>query len=153
MNSENCELCNSDGGEVLFRDPRFRVVRVLGSEGESYRGFCRVIWAAHVKEMTDLEEADRALFMSVVYKVEAALRASLRPDKINLASLGNMTPHLHWHVIPRFKDDPAFPQPIWAGSIASAPIIDKLADRQGIRNADAHVEWAGAVRNALNNNG
>jgi diadenosine tetraphosphate (Ap4A) HIT family hydrolase len=37
----------------------------------------------------------------------------MHPDKINLASLGNMTPHLHWHVIPRFKQDKHFPQPIW----------------------------------------
>ena len=37
----------------------------------------------------------------------------LQPDKINLASFGNMVPHLHWHVIPRFKDDMHFPNPIW----------------------------------------
>ncbi len=153
MKSEHCELCEGDGGEVLFRDPHYRVVRVMGGEGESYRGFCRVIWTDHVKEMTDLADADRDLFMSAVFRVEAALRASLRPDKINLASLGNMTPHLHWHVIPRFAADPAFPKPIWAGDVASPPIIDKLAARQGIRNADAHVEWAGAVRNALHKGG
>ena len=64
--------------------------------------------------MTDLNEAERSRFMRVVFAVEAALRERLRPDKINLASLGNITPHLHWHVIPRFRDDPHFPNPIWA---------------------------------------
>jgi diadenosine tetraphosphate (Ap4A) HIT family hydrolase len=48
-----------------------------------------------------------------VCKVEQVLREVMQPDKINLASLGNMTPHLHWHVIPRFKSDKHFPQPIW----------------------------------------
>jgi diadenosine tetraphosphate (Ap4A) HIT family hydrolase len=52
--------------------------------------------------------------MRVVFATEAAVRQGLKPDKINLASLGNLTPHLHWHVIPRFIDDRHFPQPIWS---------------------------------------
>ena len=51
--------------------------------------------------------------MQVTCKVEQAIRAVLQPDKINLACLGNMTPHLHWHVIPRFVEDAHFPQPVW----------------------------------------
>jgi diadenosine tetraphosphate (Ap4A) HIT family hydrolase len=79
-----------------------------------YTGYCRVIWQQHVKEMTDLPEADRVRFMSVVFAVEQVLRESMHPDKINLASLGNQVPHLHWHVIPRFADDAHFPDPVWA---------------------------------------
>jgi hypothetical protein len=52
--------------------------------------------------------------MNVVFAVEAAVREIARPDKINLASLGNVVPHLHWHVIPRWADDPHFPDAIWA---------------------------------------
>jgi diadenosine tetraphosphate (Ap4A) HIT family hydrolase len=48
-----------------------------------------------------------------VFAVEDAQRAVLNPLKINLASFGNMTPHLHWHVIPRWADDAHFPQPVW----------------------------------------
>ena len=153
MKTELCELCQTDGGEVLYRGQHYRVVRVTGREGDSYRGFCRVIWNDHIKEMSDLVETERQLFMDAVFRVEAALRASLQPEKINLASLGNMTPHLHWHVIPRFIADPAFPQPIWTAVVAPPPQIDKLAGEQGIRNADAHVEWVSAVRSALNNSG
>lgn len=51
--------------------------------------------------------------MRVVFAVETVLRERLKPRKINLASLGNMTPHLHWHVVPRFETDPHFPQPVW----------------------------------------
>jgi diadenosine tetraphosphate (Ap4A) HIT family hydrolase len=113
-----CELCERDGGEVLWRDEVCRVVRV---DEPGYPGFCRVIWNAHVKEMTDLAAGERAHFVGVVLAVEAALRDLLAPDKINLASLGNMTPHLHWHVIPRFRDDPHFPNPIWSAPLRSAP--------------------------------
>jgi len=106
-----CELCDSKGGEELYRNDQLRVVLV---EDAQYPGFCRVIWNAHVKEMTDLAPAERSALMQMVMKVESALREALNPDKINLASLGNMTPHLHWHVIPRFRDDAHFPSPVWA---------------------------------------
>jgi diadenosine tetraphosphate (Ap4A) HIT family hydrolase len=45
----------------------------------------------------------------------------MAPDKINLASLGNVVPHLHWHVIPRFADDPHFPNPVWGVRQGSTP--------------------------------
>jgi diadenosine tetraphosphate (Ap4A) HIT family hydrolase len=52
--------------------------------------------------------------MGVVFAVEAAVREVLNPDKVNLASLGNVVPHLHWHVVPRFADDRHFPDAVWA---------------------------------------
>lgn len=105
-----CDLCRDVGGELLFQHPQLRVVLVADA---LYPGFCRVIWQQHVQEMTDLSPASRSLLMQVACKVEQALRDVLQPDKINLASLGNMTPHLHWHVIPRFAEDAHFPQPVW----------------------------------------
>ena len=105
-----CELCNQVGGTLLWQDETCRVVRV---EDADYPGFCRVIWKLHVKEMTDLSAAERGHLMAIVFAVEAVVREVMRPDKINLASLGNLTPHLHWHVIPRYQHDKHFPQPIW----------------------------------------
>jgi diadenosine tetraphosphate (Ap4A) HIT family hydrolase len=104
-----CVFCDGEGGQRLWRDARCRVVLT----DEPFAGFCRVIWNAHVREITDLPAANRAHFMHVVYAVESALRARLTPIKMNLASLGNVTPHLHWHVIPRFADDSHYPQPVW----------------------------------------
>jgi len=105
----SCELCDSDGGSALWRDELCRVVRPAV---EGYPGFLRVIVNRHVKEMTDLAERDR--LMRVVFACESALRQLYRPDKVNLASLGNVVPHVHWHVIARFVDDAHFPDPIWA---------------------------------------
>lgn len=115
-----CELCERTGGELLWAGERCRVIYV---DEAGYQGFCRVVWQAHVKEMTDLSEDDREHLMEVVFAVEAVLREQLDPLKINLASLGNVVPHLHWHVIPRFADDPHFPQPIWGKS--QRPIVTK----------------------------
>jgi diadenosine tetraphosphate (Ap4A) HIT family hydrolase len=112
-----CVFCEGDGGRVLWRDGRCRVVLT----DEPFAGFCRVIWNAHVREMTDLAPADRTHCMNVAFAVESALRSHLAPTKINLASLGNVTPHLHWHVIPRFADDTHFPGPVWAAPLRAAP--------------------------------
>jgi diadenosine tetraphosphate (Ap4A) HIT family hydrolase len=109
-----CELCDTPGGEILWQDERCRVILVGGAEGAAFPGFCRVIWQAHVAEMSDLDEAARHHLLAVVDRVERAVRDVARPDKINLASLGNAVPHLHWHVIPRWRDDSHFPAPIWA---------------------------------------
>lgn len=106
----SCELCTSPGGTLLWESPRCRVVRVASAD---YPGFCRVIWQEHVREMTDLSGADRLWLMNVVFAVESVVRQHFKPDKINLACLGNMTPHLHWHIIPRWQDDSHFPEPIW----------------------------------------
>ena len=113
-----CELCETVGGELLWQGERLRIVYVNEA---GYPGYCRVVWEAHVKEMTDLEEEDRAHLMDVVFAVESVLREQLEPIKVNLASLGNQVPHLHWHVVPRFADDPHFPQPIWAKALRGEP--------------------------------
>jgi diadenosine tetraphosphate (Ap4A) HIT family hydrolase len=110
-NQTACELCNQLGGELVYRHEKFRVVLI---DDLQYPGFCRVIWNDHVKEMTDLPASDRALLMTAVWQVEAAVREALRPDKMNIACLGNMVPHLHWHVIPRYANDAHFPGPVWA---------------------------------------
>ncbi|HYD93746.1 MAG TPA: HIT family protein [Noviherbaspirillum sp.] len=123
-----CELCLHPGGEVIYRDDNYRIVLV---EDERYPGFCRVIWNAHVKEMTDLATAERAILIAAVWQVEEAVREAMQPDKINVASLGNMTPHVHWHVIPRYENDAHFPNPIW-GEVKRTPSSADLAKRQAL---------------------
>lgn len=108
---QDCPLCSIADQDILWRDDFCRVILV---EDASYPGFCRVILNDHLKEMTDLDTAGRQRLMAVVFAVESAVREVVHPDKINLASLGNMVPHLHWHVIPRFSDDRHFPDAVWA---------------------------------------
>lgn len=114
----NCPLCDAPGGTLLWQDEFCRVVR---ADEPDYPGFLRVILNAHVKEMTDLPAADQQTLMNVVLATEAALRVVMAPDKVNLASLGNVVPHLHWHVIPRFTDDPHFPNPVWGARQRDTP--------------------------------
>jgi diadenosine tetraphosphate (Ap4A) HIT family hydrolase len=89
---------------------------VVQASEAGFPAFYRVVWNAHVAEFSDLAPADRAVCMNAVVQVEAILRAELAPTKINLAALGNVVPHLHWHVIARFDWDSHFPAPVWANT-------------------------------------
>jgi len=109
-----CPLCSPTPHEVLWSDDFCRVVLLNDAD---YPAYCRVELLAHIKEMSDLVPQDRARTMKVVFAVETALRVALNPDKINLASLGNKTPHLHWHVIPRFEHDKHFPNSHWGQAV------------------------------------
>ena len=130
-----CEFCNSPGGAVLWQDELCRVVRV---DEPDYPGFCRVILKRHAREMTDLDAAERSALMKVVFALEQATRASMHPHKMNVASLGNMVPHVHWHVIPRFEDDRHFPGPIWAAPQRVAVVPEERRKRaEGIPQAFA----------------
>jgi diadenosine tetraphosphate (Ap4A) HIT family hydrolase len=131
MNAAGCPLCTEEGGTPVLRNELLRVVLV---DDADYPGYARVIVNAHAKEMTDLDPGALARVMAAVYAVEDALRAVLAPDKVNLASLGNVVPHLHWHVIPRFTDDAHFPQPIW-GTRQREPDAAKLAARRALLSA------------------
>ena len=58
--------------------------------------------------------------------LDQALRQHLSPTKVNIAALGNMVPHLHWHLVARFEGDSQFPAPIWAPA-QREPAPDALA--------------------------
>lgn len=113
MRTAGCPLCDADGGEVIARAGKFRLVR---ADEEGLPAFYRVVWNDHVAEFSDLPPGDRTLCMDAVVQVERLLREHLAPTKVNLAALGNMVPHLHWHVIARFDWDSRFPAPVWAGA-------------------------------------
>ena len=111
MTQKNCPLCQTDGEDILFSNALYRIVAV---NDPAWPGFCRVILNRHAAEMTDLSIEERSALMKAVCVVESALRDLMQPTKINLASLGNVVPHVHWHIIPRWADDTHFPDPIWA---------------------------------------
>ena len=140
IGSSSCELCAQPGGAILWQSAACRVIRV---DDPHYPGFCRVIWNEHVREMTDLDPAARIDLMRVVFVVEAVVRQLFSPHKINLASFGNMVPHVHWHIIPRWQDDRHFPEPVWG-----------KAQREGgvARPVVSNEELATALRRALGNN-
>ena len=124
MTDTACPLCTVDGGVLVFGNAQLRVIQ---ADEPGFPAFYRVIWNRHVAEFSDLTADERAVCMDAVATVEQVLRAELQPCKINLATLGNVVPHLHWHVVARFDWDSHYPAPIW--SAATRPVDDvRLAD-------------------------
>lgn len=130
----DCPLCIASNEQVVWEDRRCRVIQV---DDEAHPGFCRVIWNEHVAEMGDLLPADQRHLLEVVLATERALRDLLQPDKMNLASLGNMVPHLHWHVIARFGWDSHFPAPVWASAQRERDSAQEAVLRERLPALDA----------------
>ena len=123
-----CELCDLAASSKVVANGKFAVI--LADEA-NYPGFARVVWNEHVREVSDLPDADRLLLNEAVFRLEQAVREVMQPLKVNVASLGNVVPHLHWHVIPRYADDAHFPAPVWAQA-ARATDEAVLAQRRAL---------------------
>lgn len=123
MKRSECLLCDAAGGTLIFQAAKFRVIRAVEA---GFPAFYRLVWTDHVAEFSDLPAADRHVCMDAVTQVEQLLRKHLQPAKVNLASLGNAVPHLHWHIIARFGWDSHFPAPVWEAAQRDAP-RDELA--------------------------
>ena len=135
----DCPLCREDGGLLLARHGPFRVIRATGPDADHFPGFYRVVWNAHVAEWSDLSEADQALCMRAVSAVERVVRQHLRPTKVNLAALGNVVPHLHWHVVARYDWDSHFPAPLWAAAQRDPDGARLAAVRAALPACDAAI--------------
>jgi diadenosine tetraphosphate (Ap4A) HIT family hydrolase len=116
--SPDCPLCREPGGILVFQAPSWRLIR---AEDANFPAFYRLVWQAHVAEFSDLGPSQRQACMDAVCAVEQVLREALQPTKVNVASLGNVVPHLHWHVIARFDWDSHFPNPVWGAALRELP--------------------------------
>ena len=139
----NCVLCKDqltpEEGQLIWCGDDCRVILVNDPD---LPGFCRVIWNRHAAEMTDLTHGERDHLMTLVFAVEEAVRHVMHPDKVNIAALGNMVPHIHWHVIPRFKDDAFFPGSAWSKKTQETPIADLEARRKKAQELPAAIKAA-----------
>ena len=118
---QDCVLCREDGGRIVWQGRQWRLVHADEAANAPFPAFYRLIWNRHVAEWSDLSVSERQQGMEAVTLVEQLLREHLRPTKINMATLGNVVPHLHWHVIARFDWDSHFPGPVWGGVQRPSP--------------------------------
>lgn len=139
----NCVLCKDElkpeEGQLIWRGDDCRIILVNDPE---LPGFCRVIWNQHVAEMTDLTYGEREHLMTLVFAVEEAVRHVMHPDKMNVAALGNMVPHIHWHVIPRYQDDAFFPGSVWSNKINKIPAPVLEVRTQKVKDLPAAIREA-----------
>lgn len=130
---------------MLREAPLWRLLRVL--DEPDHPVFYRVLWRAHVAEWSDLTQPERHLCADLLAKLELSIRQTLlglglAPRKINIASLGNLVPHLHWHVIARYDLDRQFPSPIWAAPKRPVDAAHLARLRDSLGALDAAVQQA-----------
>ena len=104
-----CVLCD-DLPTKFWENDSFSII---DAGDDSFPCFVRIIAKRHVAEMSFLTDKERTMLWTILDTVEKTMLSELRPDKVNYAQFGNMVPHLHWHLIARWKDDTHFPECPW----------------------------------------
>lgn len=89
---------------------------------QTYRGQCSLIFdRRHAARPDQLTADEWAAFCGDLYNAQRAVVHVTRPDHVNVESLGNVVPHLHWHIIPRYIGDPRWGGPIWIAPQSAMP--------------------------------
>lgn len=117
QNNQTCQLCERENYQknIAYEDENFVILFVLEQD---FYPLLRIISKNHYKELSDLPDVLRQKLFSLINKCEQIFlqttAISPKPYKINIASLGNYVPHLHFHVIARWQNDLHFPDSIWS---------------------------------------
>jgi diadenosine tetraphosphate (Ap4A) HIT family hydrolase len=107
-------MCRRWDDDADLRIKEFEHSYAILNRDQFFPGYTLLFTRQHVTELFHLDRDVRTGLMEEVSSVAAALSAVFQPDKINYELLGNMVPHIHWHLVPRFSSEPLWPRPIWA---------------------------------------
>lgn len=110
----SCLMCRRWSAESELRIAELTHSYLMLNRDQFFPGYCFLISKEHVTELFHLEPQVRQELIEEVNRAAAALAQRFKPDKINYELLGNMVPHMHWHLVPRFIEDPLWPRPIWS---------------------------------------
>lgn len=111
---DTCPMCSRWDADVDLRITAFKQSYLVLNRDQFFPGYCLLYTRQHATELFHLDSAVRQGLMDEVTQTAAALASLFKPDKINYELLGNMVPHIHWHLVPRFSSDPLWPRPIWS---------------------------------------
>ena len=111
---DTCLMCTKWADEPELRIAELEYSYVLLNRDQFFPGYTFLLIKEHMIELFHLDRERRIMVMEEVTAVASALNTLFKPDKINYELLGNMVPHMHWHLVPRFRTDQVWPRPIWA---------------------------------------
>lgn len=116
---DDCPFCLPRKGisDFMVEVARLSVSTLYLEKIQTYRGHSVLLFdARHVTRIDELSAAEWTNMAADIGAAERALMTAFHPDHINIASLGQVVPHLHWHIVPRYVDDPRWGGPIWTTS-------------------------------------
>lgn len=134
----DCKMCGRWQAEPELQIAELEFCYVSLTRDQFFPGYTLVFSKRHQTELFHLDPAERSVLIEEVNRVAEALERVFKPAKMNYELLGNMVPHMHWHLVPRFTDDPLWPRPIW-----SEPHVEQALDEP------ARVERISLIRRAL----
>lgn len=126
-----CVLCSPESDKILWENERFYII---DASTKDFPLFIRLIPKKHVKELGDLTDEEFEELFFLIRKLDKLVASELNPTKVNWASFGNMTPHLHWHLIARWSDDRYFPECPWGPITKSEyPLSQETRENECLR--------------------
>jgi len=112
-----CSLCerieNIKKGDYPYLIQEFENSYLMLGEHQFYNGYCVLVSKHHHVEMADISSPEREEIFQELMLSSKLIQTCFKPKKMNLCSLGNVVSHLHWHLFPRYEDDPHFKNPPW----------------------------------------
>jgi len=111
-----CPMCRRWEEDADLRIITFEHSYLILNRDQFFPGYCLLFAKQHATELFHLDRVVRQGMIEEVARTAAALAELFQADKINYELLGNMVPHIHWHLVPRMSSDPLWPRPIWSAS-------------------------------------
>jgi diadenosine tetraphosphate (Ap4A) HIT family hydrolase len=144
MDTADCPFCRRLASSEELAAPdvvwQFPHSVVLLGPWQFYHGYCLLVSRRHATELSQLENTDRQAFLAELCTLAQAIEKAFQPVKLNYELLGNQVPHLHWHIFPRYPDDPERLKPVWL-ALDRAERDD--AERQRLQTGP--LDWAATV--------
>src|SRR5215510_3651195 len=116
-----CPLCRPrpDESAQWIRVSALSISTLYLDRNQTYRGHCQVVFdPRHVVGLGNIGAQEFAAFLDDVRRAGQAIVRACQPDLMNYASLGNVVPHLHMHLVPRYRTDPRWGGPIYTTNLA-----------------------------------
>lgn len=135
----SCFYCQRDSrlDDLMIEIAPLQVSTLFLFREQTYHGRCLVAYKDHVKELFELDDEQLRLFMQDVKHAATAMQQAFSPDKVNYGAFSDTLAHLHFHLVPKYKDGPD-----WGGTFQMNPHKTYLSDAE-------YSELVQAVRSCL----
>jgi diadenosine tetraphosphate (Ap4A) HIT family hydrolase len=122
VSAADCRACRSDWPPADAFIADCGPARAYLHDDQFFPGWTLLILKRHATELYELDRDERVALMDAVSEVARALAHVYDAVKMNYELLGNLLPHIHWHLVPRRADDPIPRQPVWTLEHEARPL-------------------------------
>ena len=122
----DCPFCGvrPDESEAWSKVATLKVTSLYLQKIQTYRGHGVLVFdLRHATRLTELSADERRALFDDLHASQRAIERVTKPDHVNVASLGNVVPHLHWHIVPRYFNDSRWGGPIWTTKEAEMEVV------------------------------